>query len=108
MFGKQSGADELTVSKFGIVSAQDAAAGLYTIVMTATSAAFLGTAALRFDLEVTTLPPPLPDMDGVPPDLRAQTRSFAPGHTGSVGFFAAARAGVTLRTPDVAPGWFWL
>ena len=106
VFGKQSGADELTVSKFGIVSAQDAAAGLYTIVMTATSAAFLGTAALRFDLEVTTLPPPLPDMDGVPPDLRAQTRSFAPGHTGSVGFFAAARAGVTLRTPDVAPDGF--
>ena len=106
VFGKQSGADELTVSEFGIVSAEEAAAGLYTIVMTATSAAFLGTAAFRFDLDVTAPPPPLPEMDGVPPDLRAQTRSFAPGHTGSVGFFAAAGAGVTLRTPDVAPDGF--
>ena len=105
VFGKQSGADELTVSAAGIVSAQDAAAGLYTIVMTATSAAFLGTAAFRFDLEVGEIGP-VPEADGIPPDLRAQGRSFAPGHTGSVGFFAAARAGVTLRTPDSAPAGF--
>ena len=104
-FGKQSGADELTVSAAGVVSAQDAAAGLYTIVMTATSAAFLGTAAFRFDLAVGEIGP-VPEADGIPPDLRAQGRSFAPGHTGSVGFFAAAGAGVTLRTPDSAPAGF--
>ena len=105
VFGKQSGADELTVSAAGVVSAQDASAGLYTIVMTATSAAFLGTAAFRFDLAVGEIGP-VPEADGIPPDLRAQGRSFAPGHTGSVGFFAAAGAGVTLRTPDSAPAGF--
>ena len=105
VFGRQSGANELTVSEAGVVSAQDAAAGLYTIVMTATSAAFLGTAAFRFDLEVGEIGP-VPDADGVPPALRAQSRKFAPGHTGSVGFFAAASAGVTLRTPDSAPAGF--
>ena len=105
VFGKQSGANELTVSAAGVVSAQDAAAGLYTIVMTATSAAFLGTETFRFDLEVGEIGP-VPDADGIPPDLRAQARRFAPGHTGSVGFFAAASAGVTLRTPDSAPAGF--
>ena len=105
VFGKQSGAAALTVSEFGVVSAQDAAAGLYTIVMTATSAAFLGVAEFRYALEVADLFP-LPAGDGVPPALRAQTRAFAPGFTGSVGFFAAAREGVTLRTPGGAPAGF--
>ena len=106
VFGKQSGAAALTVSEFGVVSAQDAAAGLYTIVMTATSAAFLGVAEFRYELDVAAPTAPLPAGDGVPPGARTVTVTVAAGHTGSVAFFAAAVSGAVLRTPDSSPAGF--
>ena len=106
VFGKQSGAAALTVSEFGVVSAQDAAAGFHTIVMTATSAAFLGVAEFRYELEVAAPTAPLPAGDGVPPGARTVTVTVAAGHTGSVAFFAAAVSGAVLRTPALAPAGF--
>ena len=105
VFGKQSGANELTVSESGVVSADNAGMGTYGIVMTATSAAFLGAAEFRYALEVEEVGP-LPEGDGVPPGARTVTVTVAAGHTGSVAFFAAAVSGAVLRTPASAPAGF--
>ena len=105
VFGKQSGANELTVSESGVVSADNAGVGTYGIVMTATSAAFLGAAEFRYALEVEEVGP-LPEGDGVPPGARTVTVTVAAGHTGSVAFFAAAISGAVLRTPASAPAGF--
>ena len=58
VFGKKSGSDKLQVSESGVVSvisAGIAAPGIYGIVVTATSSAFLGAAEFEFALQVGVL-----------------------------------------------------
>ena len=49
---------------------------------------------------------PLPEGDGVPPGARTVTVTVAGGYAGELTVFAAAGAGVTLRTPDSSPAGF--
>ena len=49
---------------------------------------------------------PVPEGDGVPPGARTVTVTVAGGYAGELTVFAAAGAGVTLRTPDSAPAGF--
>ena len=108
VFGKKSGSDELQVSESGVVSVISAGItepGIYVIIITATSSAFLGAAEFEFALQVGVLGG-LPGLYGVPPTARTERRKVAAGYTGSVAFFAASTVGVTLRTPASAPAGF--
>ena len=76
--------------------------GTYDFTAAATSALFLG--AVEFPLRAVVGADSDPHF--VPPDEREVLRLAAPGHVGSVAFFAAATEGATLRTPSVAPAGF--
>ena len=65
-------------------------------------------ATARDHLRVSAIfsPIPIADEDGIALENRAVNVSVAAGYAGSVAFFAASAAGVTLRTADSAPAGF--
>ena len=101
VFGKESGSAQLDVDAAGVVSviAEIANPGLHSMVVTATSAGFLGVA--RFEVELN-----VEDAGAVPSDFSIPTpdrklfRVIAPNYEGTVAFFAAASVGVTLASGD--------
>ena len=101
VFGKESGSESLTVDAAGVVSviADINDPGLHSMVVTATSAGFLGVA--RFEVELN-----VEDADAVPSDFSIPTpdrkllRVIGPDYYGTVAFFAAASVGVTLASGD--------
>ena len=101
IFGKESGSAELDVDAAGRVSviAEIAAAGVHNMVVTATSAGFLGVARFEVELNVDVAGAVPSDLS-IPTPARRVFRAVAPGYAGTVAFFAAARAGVTLETGD--------
>ena len=79
------------------------AAGIYVLIVSVESPAYVGRARLVFGL---TLEGVLTDAETIADGDRSRTVAVASGHSGSVAFFAAGRAGVTLRTPSSAPSGF--
>ena len=101
VFGKESGSAELDVDAAGRVSVitDIAAAGVHNMAVTATSAGFLGVARFEVELNVDVAGEVPSDLS-IPTPARRVLRAVAPGYAGTVAFFAAARAGVTLETGD--------
>ena len=101
-----SSSPELTVdADTGIVATNGdiTAAGIYVLIVSVESPAYVGRARLVFGL---TLEGVLTDAETIADGDRSRTVAVASGHSGSVAFFAAGRAGVTLRTPSSAPSGF--
>ena len=101
-----SSSPELTVdADTGIVATNGdiTAAGIYVLIVSVASPDYVGRARLVFGL---TLEGVLTDAETIADGDRSRTVAVASGHSGSVAFFAAGRAGVTLRTPSSAPSGF--
>ena len=79
------------------------AAGIYVLIVSVESPAYVGRARLVFGL---TLEGVLTDAETIADGDRSRTVAVASGHSGSVAFFAAGRDGVALRTPSSAPSGF--
>ena len=76
--------------------------GYAATVLAEDAGAFLGGQRLTFTLAIVARPP-VPVSLAVPFSERTVAVRVAPDYSGSVAFFAAARAGVTLRTPFLPP-----
>ena len=91
----------LTVSAEGVVGTDTGGitlAGTHTIMVDATSPDYVGTARLELVVDLVQQGQ-LQSGDTIPLDERTRLQPVAPGYAGSVAFFAAGRAGVTLETP---------
>ena len=105
VFFKESGDAELTVSANGVVgtSGEISAAGVYNIVVGATSDGFLGVA--RFNIALDLIEPRrAPGTTGIDAGARKKTRAVASDYVGPVAVFAASAAGATLRAPSAPAG----
>ena len=104
-FGKESGAGQLDVSAEGVVfsNADIAAPDTYTIVATATASAYLGTARMTFELELTAeaVRTVRPD-EVVAAEFRAVTIDAAVGFSGPA-YAVPVSVGYALRNPTFAP-----
>ena len=91
----------------GIVSTSEeiAVEGIYTVVASVSSPDFVGRARLELRLMLGA-ENAFPTKDTIPTGQRSRSVLIARGHSGSVAFFAARKAGVTLRTPSSAPAGF--
>ena len=101
-----SSSPELTVdADTGIVGTNGdiTEAGIYVLIVSVASPDYVGRARLVFGL---TLEKIFADAETIADGDRSRTVAVAPGHSGSVAFFAAGKAGVTLRTPSSAPSGF--
>ena len=99
---------ELVVDSSGVVYTRGtgiAAPGVYTLAVSVTSPDFVGAARLEFELTLAA-EREFSAEDAIADDKRVLAVTVVPGHTGSVGFFAAGLAGATLRTPALAPSGF--
>ena len=102
----ESDAELLVDEAAGIISTDGGlGAGIYNIAVDATSPDFLGSLRLSLRLFVNDRAILTP-AETVPGDRRSRQIAAVPGYSGSVAFFAAADAGVTLQTPDPAPAGF--
>ena len=94
---------ELSASGGTLSARRELPVGGYAATVSAREAeAFLGEQRLTFTLAIAARPP-VPVSLGIPLAERTIAVRVAPDYSGSVAFFAAARAGVTLRTPFLAP-----
>ena len=104
-FGKESGAAQLDVSAEGVVSsnADIAVPDIYTIVATATASAYLGTARMTFELELTAeaVRTVRPD-DVVAAGARSATIDAAVGFSGPA-YAVPVSVGYALQNPTFAP-----
>ena len=110
VFGKRSGDARITVGADGVVAVPApgiSETGIFNVALTATSAAFAGTAEFELMLDIRDLSA-LPGTYAIPPSVRRRERIIAGAYAGSVAFYAAATVGVTLRTPAAAPEGFAL
>ena len=101
-----SSSPELTVdADTGIVATKGdiTEAGIYVLIVSVASPDYVGRARLVFGL---TLEGIFTDAETIADGDRSRTVAVAPGHSGSVAFFAAGKAGVTLRTPSSVPSGF--
>ena len=101
VFGKESGSEQLTVDADGNVSvlATIPTAGLHNIVVTATSAGFLGVARLELELNVQD-PNDVSSNHSIRTPDRKLFRAIGSEYNGTVAFFAARVADVTLTSGD--------
>ena len=101
VFGKESGSEQLTVDANGNVSvlAVISNAGLHNIVVTATSAGFLGVARLELELNVQD-PNDVSSGRSIPTPKRKLFRAIGSEYDSTVAFFAAEFSGVTLALGD--------
>ena len=92
----------LTVSAEGVIGTDAGGitlAGLHTITVKAASAGdYAGNARLELVLDLVRQGE-LQSDHTIPQSARTRLQPVAPGYAGSVAFFAAGRAGVTLQTP---------
>ena len=96
----------LAVSDAGVVSTESggiSTAGTHTIIVSAESSDYIGAARLELILDLAA-EGELLSGDTISLEARTRLRPVAPGYAGSVAFFAAGRAGVTLRTPSNPAG----
>ena len=102
----ESDAELLVDSNTGIISTNgELGEGTYNIAVDATSPDFLGTVRFFLRLIVSERRILTPSQT-VPSDQRSREIAAAAGYSGSVAFFAADAAGVTLQTPAAAPSGF--
>ena len=100
-FADADAADEFTVAADGNITGTPQSDGLKIVRALWTADGMLGALTVLASLNVARSP--LPEADAIPPGRRAVSRLLAPGYSGSVAFFAAAKNGVTLQTPPQAP-----